>query len=284
MPKERKLFCQRGKLCYKISLAKEYFLRDLKDAGKLLRGEKFASSTKREDLPVIVKGHFSLITRKLNGVEMKLQENKAVNLAIAAETIDGLIIRPGETFSFWRRVGKPTAKRGYLEGMTISGTTLGSGIGGGICQLANMIHWLVLNSPLEVTELHHHSDALFPDEQRRVPFGTGTSVFYKNVDYRFKNTSDQNIQLRIRIKDNFLYGELRAEKKFPYRYKITEEGHRFICENGVYYRCSRIYRETVSAENGETLDKELILKNHSRVMYDYSLIPPTEIMEAEEDE
>ncbi len=36
-----------------------------------------------------------------------------------------------------------------------------SGYGGGLCQMANMIHYLVLNSPLEVTELHHHSDALF---------------------------------------------------------------------------------------------------------------------------
>ena len=48
-----------------------------------------------------------------------------------------------------------------------------SGVGGGLCQLANMVHWLLLNSPLTVTELHHHSDALFPDERRTVPFGTG---------------------------------------------------------------------------------------------------------------
>ena len=52
--------------------------------------------------------------------------------------------------------------------------------------MANMIHWLVLHTPLEVTELHHHSDALFPDVKRRVPFGTGTSISYKALDYRFK--------------------------------------------------------------------------------------------------
>lgn len=279
MPKERKLFCERGKICYKISLAKEYLLRDTADAVKLIKGERFAETMMGDDLPVSVKGHFSIIARKLNGVDMQLQENKAVNLAIAAKTIDGLIIRPGETFSFWRRVGKPTAEQGYLEGLTISGTNLGSGIGGGICQLANLIHWLVLNSPLEVTELHHHSDALFPDERRRVPFGTGTSVFYKNVDYRFRNNSAQNIQLRVWIKDNVLYGELRAEYPFPYRYRITEEGHCFVCEDGVYYRCSRIYREKISRMSGNVIEKELLLRNHSRVMYDYSLIPQEEIKE-----
>ena len=56
--------------------------------------------------------------------------------------------------------------------------------------MANMIHWLVLHTPLTVTELHHHSDALFPDVKRRVPFGTGTSISYKALDYRFKNTTE----------------------------------------------------------------------------------------------
>lgn len=277
MGKERKLFCQRGKICYKISLAKEYLLRDISDMIKKIKGEKFADKIIGEKLPFTVKGHFSMIERKLNGVDMQLQKNKTTNLKIAAKNINGLVIRPGETFSFWKRVGKPTAKKGYLEGLTISGSQLGKGIGGGLCQLANLIHWLVLNSPLEVTEIHHHSDALFPDERRRVPFGTGTSVFYKNVDYRFKNNSDRNVQLLIWINDGVLYGELKAERPFPCRYRITEEDHKFICENGEYFRCSKIYRETISKNSGETIKKELLLNNHSKVMYDYSLIPENEI-------
>ena len=281
MEKQRKLFCQRGKICYKISLAKEYLLRDTADTVRIIRGTKFADNRGRSDevLPVIIKGHFSPITRRLAGVDMRLQENKALNLAIAAGDIDGIIIRPGEVFSFWRCVGNPTADRGYVEGLTISGTELKSGIGGGLCQLANLIHWLILNSPLEVVELHHHSDALFPDERRRVPFGTGTSVFYKNVDYRFRNNSSSPVQLKIWIKDDYLFGELRSEEQFPYRYRLTEEDHRFVMEDGVFYRCSKVFREVISRKSGETVAKELILENHSRVMYDYSLIPPEEIKE-----
>ena len=105
----------------------------------------------------------------------------------------------------WELVGPPTAKNGYQESLTIGRTSqggfLGSAPGGGLCQLANMIHWLVLNSPLEVTELHHHSDALFPDERRRVPFGTGTSVFYKNIDYQFRNTGSEPVQLLLWLTD-----------------------------------------------------------------------------------
>ena len=88
------------------------------------------------------------------------------------------------------------------------------------CQYGTL---LVLNSPMTVTELHHHSDALFPDERRTVPFGTGTSVFYKNIDYQFKNTTDQPVQLLFWLSDTDLCGELRTTKPFPYRYRIVRK-------------------------------------------------------------
>lgn len=270
----RKLFCQRNKLFYKISLIKEYFIRDTKD---LFSRIKFAKNKSEIKLPNIVKGHRSIIVRKLHGVDIQLQYNKMKNLELASKKINGLIIRPGEVFSFWKTVKNATKRKGYAEGLVISGHKLSSGIGGGLCQLANMIHWLILNSPLEVIEIHHHSDALFPDEQRKVPFGTGTSIFYKNLDYRFKNTSDQNVQLLLWIDGVDLCGELRSETPFPYRYKIHEENNHFVKENDTYYRVSHIYRATIDRKTNEEIARELILDNHSEVMYDFSLIPQNQI-------
>lgn len=272
--KKRKLFCELSPACYKISLHKEYLLRDVHD---MLSRERFAGTINTVPLPVIVKSHTSAILRKLNGVDMQLQQNKAVNLRLAAAHINGIVINPGETFSFWRLVGEPTEKRGYKEGLVISGGKLGRGVGGGLCQLANLIHWLILNSPLTVTELVHHSDALFPDSGRRVPFGTGTSVFYKNVDYRFKNTTDRPVQLMVWVEDNELCGELRAGAAFPYIYRITEENQGYVEEDGVFYRVSQVYRITLDKER-RVMRRELVLDNHSRVMYDYSLIPPEQII------
>ena len=159
----------------------------------------------------------------------------------------------------------------------ISAGKLGRGVGGGLCQLANLIHWLVLNSPLTVTELVHHSDALFPDSGRRVPFGTGTSVFYKNVDYRFKNTSDRPVQLLVWLDESALYGELRAQEPFPYIYRITEEDQGYIEEDGEFFRVSRVYRVTLDRAR-RIIRRELVLANHSKVMYDYSLIPSSQII------
>lgn len=272
--KKRKLFCELSPACYKISLKKEYLLRDMRD---MFSKENIASEKNTVPFPVIIKSHTSNVLRRLEGVDMQLQRNKAVNLRLAAAQINGIVINPGETFSFWRLVGEPSAKRGYLEGLVINNGKLESGIGGGLCQLANLIHWLVLNSPLTVTELVHHSDALFPDSGRRVPFGTGTSVFYKNVDYRFKNTTDRPVQLLVWLDENELFGELRTPTAFPYIYRITEENQGYVEEDGVFYRVSRVYRITLDRER-RVLRRELVLDNHSKVLYDYSLIPRDQII------
>lgn len=146
--------------------------------------------------------------------------------------------------------------------------------------MANMIHWLVLHTPLEVTELHHHSDALFPDVKRRVPFWTGTSISYKALDYRFKNTTKYPIQIRVWLDDTFLYGEIRSTAPLKEKYKIIEEDNYYAKdEDGVFYRNSKVYRIITNKETNQEIKKELILNNHSKVMYDYNLIPKEEIKE-----
>ena len=270
----RRLLSERFPALRGIAAKKEILRRDLRDA---FSRERIAKTRTDERLPHVVKTHASILIRRLEGVDLTLQKNKVTNLRLAGETINGLLIRPGETFSFWRTVGRPSAKKGYLEGLVIGGGKVGSGVGGGLCQMGNLIHWMVLHSPLTVTELHHHSDALFPDERRRVPFGTGTSVLYNSVDYRFRNDTDQTVQLCVRIEGDELCGELRSERPFPQTYRLAEENHHFQKEGDCYYRVSQVYRFVTDAATGETLKKETVLHNHSRVMYDPALIPKEEI-------
>ncbi|MGM9651012.1 MAG: VanW family protein [Faecousia sp.] len=272
---KRKLFCELGPVAYQISEIKETALRRMRD---LRHGVRFARTHQQEPLPCLWKGDDKIIRRQLHGVDMRLQENKAVNLRLAGSRIDGLVIRPGETFSFYETVGKTTAKKGYLEGLVINNHGVTSGIGGGMCQLANLIHYMVLHSPLEVTELHHHTDALFPDSGRRVPFGTGTSVSYKKLDYRFYNGTDTPVQLRVWQDETTLYGELRGTQPLPVRYRLEEEDNHFAKDaDGCYYRNSRVYRVSEDVQTGEELARELVLANHSKVMYDYDLIPKEQI-------
>lgn len=273
----RKLFCEYSPITYEISLVKETIKKDIEDY--FIKKYKIAKKKDYNNFKYIWKGDAKILFRKLHGVDMQLQINKAKNLEIASKKIDGIVIQPGEVFSLWNLVGKTSKRKGYLEGLTVSDSELGKGRGGGLCQLGNLIHYLVLHTDLEVIEKHHHSDALFPDEKRRVPFGTGVSIAYKRLDYKFKNTSDCPVQLRIWQDDTMIYGELRANKPINYKYKLIEEDNHYAMEDGIFYRNSKVYRIKIDKETGNEIKKKLILDNHSRVMYDYNLIPKEQIRE-----
>ena len=269
--RKRRNFCDINPLFYSISLHKEITKRNLKD---FFSKEKFAKVKRKEKLPNLVSSHSSNIIRKGKGIDPKLQENKAINLELASNRINGILICPGEIFSFWKIVGKATKKKGYKEGRIISKNKIKPGVGGGLCNLGNTINWLVLHSPLEIVELHTHSDALDPSaEKNRVPFSSGTSVSYNYIDYRFKNNSDQNIQLFVWCEDGKLEAELRSEREFPLKYELVEEEHHFRKKGDKYYRSSKIYRNAIEKSTEKLLSKELIWDNNSMVMYDYDLIP-----------
>lgn len=267
------MFCDISPTCYKIALQKEICKRHIKN---FFAQENYADTQDTAPLPCIVAQYSSHLIKRGKGIDPVLQENKAVNIRLDNERLNGILIRPGETFSFWHRVGKTTKRKGYRDGRILVRNHILPGIGGGLCNLANTIHRVVLVSPLTVTEFHKHSDALAPDEGPRVPFSSGTSVFYNNGDYRFKNEMDQTFQLLLWCDEDNLYAELRCERPLPCRYRIVEEEHHFQKEGGKYYRVSKIYKETLDAQTGQLLHRELVLDNHSEVMYDPALIPGVE--------
>ena len=90
------MFCEISPFTYRLSVEKEILKRHIRD---MLQKTRFAKERTEESLPVVIYRHNSLIRRRLGNVNMQLQENKATNLALAVPHINGLIIRPGETFS-----------------------------------------------------------------------------------------------------------------------------------------------------------------------------------------
>ena len=269
----RKLFCEISPFTYRLSMEKEILKRHLRD---LFQKIHFAHERTETSLPVLVYQHNSLIRRRLGNVNMQLQENKATNLTLAVRHIDGLLIHPGETFSVWKQVGRTTKRKGYKEGLTIAKGKPAQGIGGGLCQLSNLIHWMVLHSELTITEHHHHDGLdLFPDFGRQIPFGTGTSISYNYIDYRVKNETANTYQLRLRVDDEYLRGELRAVDLQSHTYHIHAENEFFSEEDGTIYRNGQVYRDVIERVTGRCVDSQLIRTNHARVMYE---LPPTAVI------
>ena len=262
----RRLFCEISPLCYQISYAKCCAQRRFKDA---VSGSRFAVQKSAVPLPELVSRHASLIRRRLGNQRMDLQENKAVNLGLASPHIHGLLIRPGETFSLWRCVGSVTARKGYRVGLTITKNSPAEGVGGGMCQLSNLLHWMALHSELTVCERHHHDRFdLFPDYKRQVPFGTGTSILYNYLDYRLYNGTARTYQLLLYVEGEYLRGELRATQAEPVRFHIHTENERFVQEADGVYRVGQVYRDRVDKRTGDLLEHTLLQENHAKVMYD----------------
>ena len=261
---KNKNLCDMNPVFFELATQKGIITRNIKDT---FSNNKFAKSKQDDKLSNVIYEYSSNIIKKGKGIDPVTQENKAINIKLASSKINGIVIHPGETFSFWRTVGTVNEKKGYKKGRVIKRT------GGGLCNLANTINNLILHSPLEIIEFHKHSDALASDIGHRVPMANGTSVSYNYIDYRCKNTTDQDIQLLLWCDDTKLYGELRSEKPFPWKYELTEENHHFQKEENDYYRVSKIYRNTIDKNTGKQINKELIWDNHSLVMFDPSLIP-----------
>jgi vancomycin resistance protein VanW len=80
---------------------------------------KYASNRSMQNLQYTYFSHKTPLLRKLRDVDMQYQFNKIINLRLAVEKLDGIILSPGETFSYWRLIGKPSAKKGYVPGMVL---------------------------------------------------------------------------------------------------------------------------------------------------------------------
>src|SRR5574342_609376 len=224
---------------YHLRISQKKFFRSIHN----FRYQKnFAKTYSKESYRFTCKKHQSLLRRKLGNSDPQLQENKINNLKLAASKIDGIIIRPGEIFSFWALVGKTTKRKGYIEGMQLSRGEVKTGVGGGICQLANLLYWMALHTPLEIVERHHHSFDPFPDEGRVLPFGSGASVFYNYIDLRFKNSTDQPFQIRVWLTSKHLKGTIYSNEEWDFSYHIKEKNHKFSKLNGQTFREKEIWR------------------------------------------
>ncbi|NOT48971.1 MAG: VanW family protein [Acidobacteria bacterium] len=266
----RKRLSEIHPVLYRTRIGQKRLFRRLDDLSKR---KIFADEKVSDPLPFSCKKHQSLLRRRLGNSDPQLQENKVENLKIACPTIDGLLIKPGETFSFWRQVGEATAEKGYCEGMQLSRGEVVRGVGGGLCQLANLLYWMALHTPLEIAERHHHSFDPFPDENRVLPFGSGAGVFYNYIDLRFFNPTDHTFQIKLWLTDQHLKGSILCDRETPHSYHVFEKNHRFLQRNQRNFRENEIWREVIDRKTGNTIREELIVKNFSEVKYELNFSP-----------
>lgn len=250
----------------RIALGKQFYIWK-RYAAWLTHRAGYAKSKRAQPLDHRAAAHATPLYRKLKDVDMWLQRNKAANLRLAAERLNGVLLRPGETFSYWRTIGKPTRRKGYKEGMVLFYGGFRPGVGGGLCQMSNLIYWMTLHTPLTVTERHRHSYDVFPDANRTQPFGSGATCAYNYLDLQIRNDTPRAYQLLVRVTDDELIGEWRTDTPQLERYEVYEREHRFEQQHwGGYTRHNKIYRRLLRPD-GEWVRDEYVTENHALTMY-----------------
>lgn len=228
---------------------------------------KFAETTGKERLPELQTSHKTPLLRKLKDVDMRYQYNKIRNLELAVQRLDKILLPPGRTLSYWKCIGKPTYRKGYLDGIVLHAGMVGHGCGGGLCQLSNLIYWMTLHTPLEVTERHRHGYDVFPDSNRTQPFGSGATCYYPYGDLMIYNPTNRPFQLCLWVGDEYLEGEWRSLEPPEHTYRIVEKDHEMRSEWwGGFSRHNRLYKQVLTPD-GRLVSETLAAENHAMMMY-----------------
>lgn len=245
---------------------KEYFILKRR-IDWFLNRRHFASVDKGFSLPFILIKHQSFVLRPLKNVDMHLQHNKATNLKLAIKHIDKVIIKPGQIFSIWKLVGRPTKTKGYLDGLTLNNGEISKGRGGGLCQLGNLLYWMALHTPLTIKERWRHGYDVFPDINRSIPFACGATLSYNYIDLQLQNNTDHTFQINLWLDSEYLHGEITSDKNLRTKVEVYETDHHFEHQWwGGYTRHNRIWKRVTNLDDN-AVTEELVADNNAIMMY-----------------
>ena len=127
------------------------------------------------------------------------------NINHAADALRGIVIAPGEVFSYNETIGPTTKDNGYKRARIFIRGKKAFGYGGGVCQVSSTLYNAAEAAGMEIVERHHHS---LPVEY--VPKGKDAATSYGSVDFKFKNTYSYPVKIDTGIDNNALTIQITA--------------------------------------------------------------------------
>ncbi len=127
--------------------------------------------------------------------------NRVHNIVTGAESLNGLLIAPGETFSVIESLGEIDASSGYLPELVIKNNATVPEFGGGLCQVSTTLFRAVLNSGLPIVERQNHSWRISYYEP---PVGLDATIFLPKPDLKFKNDTPGWLLIQSEVKDSVI--------------------------------------------------------------------------------
>lgn len=209
----------------------------------------------------------SELVNENSGFDIKYQINKIDNLKIASKNINRILIKPNEFFSFWNLVGNVNINRGYKEGLCSINGKIIPVIGGGLCQLSNLLFWVFLHTPLSVITRHGHGSQEFEYPDANIPFGTDAAVSEGLQDLVMKNETDSTFQIVISFDEKYMYCQILSDKDIKFKYEVESKNEKYFKANNVIYHCNQIYQKIIDKNTNKLISEKLMYNNKSIIKY-----------------
>lgn len=242
----------------------------------------YAQAIQKEKLPNPVCEVRSLLRNEETGFDMVYQENKIHNLKLAAQTVQHLLIRPGETFSFWQRVRHAEDHDSYRDGLVILDGRLTTIPGGGMCQLSNLLFELFLQTPLTIAERTGHKKREFPSQDDTV-IGADATVHEGWLDLKVRNDTEHTFQIAISFDSEYVTGRILSSDPLPYHYRVVNKNLRYFKKGGCIYEETDVCRLAFTPEDcsggssKEPAEETVLFTNLCQICYPLPFeIPVTE--------
>lgn len=173
--------------------------------------------------------------------------NATANMATAFASIDGLIVDPGENFSFNECTGDSNlTENGYLPASVIQNEQYVTGIGGGICQASTTIYNAGIMAGMEIVERYNHFYTSI-----YVYGGLDATIDYGNLDLKMKNTTDYQIFFHTWMEGVTLYCEIYGWQSPEWDEIRTETECSWVGDESFGFEAERVYYK-----DGEEVKRE----------------------------
>lgn len=231
-------------------------------------GNRYAARQIRETLPCKVFESSCPMYNRNTGFDMVYQENKVFNLKLAAKTLDGLVIGPGETFSFWNRVRHADRDTPYKEGLAEVNGRLVTQYGGGLCQISNLLCWLFLHTPLTITERHGHEKKDFPEPPSDAPLGVDATVAEGWLDFRVRNDTEQYFRLSLTFDEAHIIGKIETDRETDRAWQVVNRNLAYFREGDDIYEEVDVVQQVYEVTQNRMLQERTAYRNRCRIAYE----------------
>ncbi len=226
------------------------------------------SKEKGELLPYEVCSEKTFMINENSGQDIIYQVNKVDNLKIISKTMNSILIKPGETFSFCylARYAKKYGK--YKDGLVLVNNKIVPQKGGGICHLSNLLYQLFLQTPLTIVERHGHKVKSFPNPDSQSLEGIDATINSGWLDLKVRNDTDVIYQISIDFDKQYMYGKILSNEKMNTCHTIINDNFKYIKKKEKVYESVSVIKIIRERETGKEIERVKLYDEVVEIKYE----------------